>query len=55
MAYVGETIEHPLTGEELDTSGAFEARAKADLDPDWLDALRVRIRDLPGRPRPDRE
>ncbi len=44
-----------LTSEELGTSGAFEARAKADLDPDWLDALRVRIRDLPGRPRPGRE
>ena len=43
-----------LTSEELGTSGAFEARAKADLDPDWLDALRVRIRDLPGRPRPGR-
>ena len=35
-----------LTGEELGTSRArCEARAKADLDPDWLDALRVRIRD----------
>ena len=44
-----------LTSEELGTSGAFEARAKADLDPDWLDALRVRIRDLPGGPRPGRE
>ncbi len=44
-----------LTGGELGTSGAFEARAKADLDPDWLDALRVRIRDLSGRPRPGRE
>jgi DNA-binding NarL/FixJ family response regulator len=44
-----------LTSEELGTSGAFEARAKADLDPDWLDALRVRIRDLSGRPRPGRE
>jgi DNA-binding NarL/FixJ family response regulator len=34
-----------LTSEELGTSGALAVRAKADLDPDWLDALGVRIRD----------
>ena len=44
-----------LTSEELGTSGALGARAKADLDPDWLDALRVRIRDLPSRDRSVRE
>ena len=44
-----------LTSQEIGTSGALEARAKAELDPDWLDALRVRIRDLSGRPRPGRE
>lgn len=32
-----------LSGDDLGTSGALEARAKADLDPDWLDALRVRM------------
>ena len=44
-----------LTSEELGTSGALEARAKAELDPEWLDGLRVRMRDRPRRRRPGRE